>query len=68
MLFYAAIAVATVIEAAWLRRHLMLYRIFMPRMLMGVTVMMVVEIVSAFVAVMGVRWSVTSVADIFGWE
>jgi phosphatidylinositol glycan class O len=68
MLFYAAIAVATVIEAAWLRRHLMLYRIFMPRMLMGVTVMMVVEIVAALVAVMGVRWSVTSVADIFGWE
>jgi phosphatidylinositol glycan class O len=68
MLFYAAIAVATVIEAAWLRRHLMLYRIFMPRMLMGVTVMMVVEIVAALVAIMGVRWSVTSVADIFGWE
>jgi phosphatidylinositol glycan class O len=68
MLFYAAIAVATVIEAAWLRRHLMLYRIFMPRMLMGVTVMMVVEIVAALVAIMGVRWSVTSVADVFGWE
>jgi phosphatidylinositol glycan class O len=46
----------------------MLYRIFMPRMLMGVTVMMVVEIVAALVAIMGVRWSVTSVADIFGWE
>lgn len=68
MLFYAAIAVATVVEAAWLRRHLMLYRIFMPRMLMGVTVLMVVEVVAALVAVFGVRWSVTSVADIFGWE
>ena len=36
--------------------------------MMGVAVMMVVEIVAALVAVMGVRWSVTSVADIFGWE
>jgi phosphatidylinositol glycan class O len=67
ILFYAAIAVATVIEAAWLRRHLMLYRIFMPRMLMGVTVLLVVEFVGVLVAVMGTRWSIISVTDIFGW-
>ena len=67
LLFYAAIAVATVVEAAWLRRHLMLYRVFMPRMLMAVCVLLLVEFVGAVVAVAGVRWSVVSVGEVFGW-
>ena len=65
--FYAAIAVATVIEAAWLRRHLMLYRVFMPRMLLGIVVLLLVEFVSAVIAIVGVRWSIISVASVFGW-
>ena len=67
ILFYAAIAVATVVEAAWLRRHLMLYRIFMPRMLMAVTVLLIVEFVGALIAIVGIRWSMVSVGDVFGW-
>lgn len=67
LVFYAGIALATVVEAAWLRRHLMLYRIFMPRMLMGVVVMIVVEVVSVGIAVTGTRWSITSVGEVFGW-
>lgn len=67
ILFYAAIALATVVEAAWLRRHLMLYRIFMPRMLMGVMVLLVVEVVGALVGLVGVRFSMTSVGEVFGW-
>lgn len=67
ILFYSAIAVATVVEAAWLRRHLMLYRIFMPRMLLASAVLLTVDIVAIFVALMGVRISVISVADVFGW-
>lgn len=67
LLFYAAIALATVVESAWLRRHLMLYRVFMPRMLLGVTSLLVVEIVAAVVAVGGVRWSLGSVGEVFGW-
>lgn len=66
-LFYAAVAVATVVEAAWLRRHLMLYRVFMPRMLMAITSLLVVEGIGALIAVVGVRWSVVSVGDVFGW-
>lgn len=71
-LFYGVVAAATVVEAAWLRRHLMLYRVFMPRMLMGVVVLLLVDAVVAFVALMGVRWSVVSVndvqfGDVFGW-
>lgn len=67
ILFYAAIALATVVEAAWLRRHLMLYRVFMPRMLMSITVLLLVEFVGALVAIAGVRWSIVSVGDVFGW-
>ena len=67
ILFYAAIALATVVESAWLRRHLMLYRVFMPRMLMSITVLLIVELVAAVVAIGGVRWSIISVQDVFGW-
>ncbi|TKA77053.1 hypothetical protein B0A55_04394 [Friedmanniomyces simplex] len=67
LLFYAAVALATVVEAAWLRRHLMLYRVFMPRMLVGIVVLLLVEIVGALVALVGVRWSVGSVYEVFGW-
>jgi phosphatidylinositol glycan class O len=67
LLFYSAIALATVVEAAWLRRHLMLYRVFMPRMLMSITVLLLVEFIAAFVAIGGVRWSIVSVGDVFGW-
>lgn len=64
---YAAIALATVVEAAWLRRHLMLYRIFMPRMLLGVIVLLVVELVGVLVGLLGVRTSIRSVSEVFGW-
>ena len=67
LLFYAAIALATVVESAWLRRHLMLYRVFMPRMLMSITVLLLVEVIAAVVAIGGVRWSIVSVGDVFGW-
>ncbi|EME85279.1 uncharacterized protein MYCFIDRAFT_60179 [Pseudocercospora fijiensis CIRAD86] len=67
ILFFSAVALATVVEAAWLRRHLMLYRVFMPRMLVGIVVLLLVEVVAALVAVWGVRWSVVSVFEVFGW-
>jgi phosphatidylinositol glycan class O len=65
-LVLAGVAVATVVEAAWLRRHLMLYRIFMPRMLLGVVVLVVVEALTVIVALGGARWSVLSVGEVFG--
>lgn len=67
VLFYMAVALATVVEAAWLRRHLMLYRIFMPRMLMGVAVLLVVEVMGVLIGVGGTRWSIVAVGDVFGW-
>jgi phosphatidylinositol glycan class O len=67
MLFYAVINLATTMWAGHLRRHLMLYRIFSPRFMTGAFVLLVVDLVSVFVAVGGTRMSFLSVAEVFGW-
>lgn len=67
ILYYATINLATTMWAGWLRRHLMLYRIFCPRFMMGAAVLVVVDIVVMCFAVGGVRWSTISVGDVFGW-
>jgi phosphatidylinositol glycan class O len=66
ILYYATVNLATTMWAGWLRRHLMLYRIFCPRFMMGALVLVVVDVL-VLVAVGGVRWSTISVADVFGW-
>lgn len=68
VLFYATISLATVMWAGWLRRHLMLFRIFSPRFMTAAGVLLVVEAVSMFVAVGGVRWSFGSNAQVFGYS
>ncbi|KAF2840419.1 hypothetical protein M501DRAFT_1010528 [Patellaria atrata CBS 101060] len=68
VLFYATIALATTMWAGWLRRHLMLYRIFSPRFMVGAIVLAVVDVIAAFVAVGGVRWGFLSAAEVFGPE
>lgn len=67
MLYYALVNLATTVFAGHLRRHLMLYRIFSPRFMMAALVLGVVDLVVTMVAVVGVRWSTTSVGDVFGW-
>ncbi|KAK2803860.1 hypothetical protein FQN50_006868 [Emmonsiellopsis sp. PD_5] len=67
VLYHATINLATTMWAGWLRRHLMLYRIFNPRFMMGAAALGVVDLVVMFVAVGGVRWSTISVGDVFGW-
>ena len=67
LLYYATINAATTMWAGWLRRHLMLYRIFSPRFLTGATVLLVVDLIGIFVAVGGVRWNTGSVAEVVGW-
>ena len=68
VLLYATIALATTLWAGHLRRHLMLYRVFMPRFLMAGVVSVVVQLWTALVAVGGLRWSFMSVAEVFGWS
>ncbi|KAI5285206.1 mannose-ethanolamine phosphotransferase gpi13, partial [Ascosphaera atra] len=67
VLYHATVSLATTVWAHHLRRHLMLYRIFNPRFMMGAVVLVVVDVVLALVAVGGVRWSTISVGDVFGW-
>ncbi|KAI9718902.1 MAG: hypothetical protein M1812_003786 [Candelaria pacifica] len=67
MLYYAVISLATTTWAGWLRRHLMLYRIFSPRFMMGATVLLVVDFVTIVIGVAGIRWNILSVTEVFGW-
>lgn len=67
ILYFATINLATTMWAGHLRRHLMLYRIFCPRFMMGAAALGVVDIVLILFSVAGVRWSMLSVGEIFGW-
>ncbi|KAI4160994.1 MAG: hypothetical protein LQ342_005279 [Letrouitia transgressa] len=67
ILYFAVINLATTMWAGWLRRHLMLYRIFSPRFLTGMAVLLVVDIVGIVVALGSVRWNFLSVSEVFGW-
>lgn len=67
ILFYATINLATTMWAAHLRRHLMLYRIFCPRFMLGAVVLLVVDVVVIFVGLWGSRMSMLSVAEVFGF-
>ena len=66
--YYGVINLATTMWAGWLRRHLMLYRIFSPRFLTGAAVLLVVDLVGVLVAIGGIRPNVLSIAEVFGWE
>jgi GPI ethanolamine phosphate transferase 3 subunit O len=68
ILYYAVINLATTMWAGWLRRHLMLYRVFSPRFMTGAAVLFVVDVFAVFVALAGMRWNVLSVAKMSGDE
>ena len=66
LLYYATIQVATTMWAGHLRRHLMLYRVFMPRFLMASGVLLTVDLVLIVFALGGASVTGSSVAEIFG--
>ncbi|RFU32214.1 hypothetical protein B7463_g4109, partial [Scytalidium lignicola] len=68
ILYYAVISTATTAWAGWLRRHLMLFRIFSPKFMTAAIAVLIVEIIGVGVALMGVRYNVLSVAELFGWS
>jgi phosphatidylinositol glycan class O len=53
--------------AGHLRRHLMLYRIFCPRFMVGAAVLLTVDVVSIVIALWGTRMSMLSTAEVFGF-
>ena len=67
MTYHAVINLATTMWAGWLRRHLMLYRIFSPRWMTGAAVLLVCDMVGIWIGLGAVRWNGVSVAEIFGW-
>ena len=68
LLYYAVINLATTMWAGWLRRHLMLYRIFSPRFMTGAAVLLVVDLIGILVGIGSLRWNFASIAEVFGWN
>ena len=68
MLYHAVINLATTMWAGWLRRHLMLYRIFNPRFLTGAAVLLIVDLIGILVGIGSLRWNFASIAQVFGWS
>ena len=66
-LYYATIQLATTMWAGHLRRHLMLYRVFMPRYLMANGVLLILDVVLALVALASIRVVGLSVGEVFGY-
>ncbi|KAI9683825.1 MAG: mannose-ethanolamine phosphotransferase gpi13 [Trizodia sp. TS-e1964] len=67
LVYFASAALAAAVCAAWLRRHLMLYRVFSPRFLMGAMALLVVDAAVVLFALLGGGWSVASAAAVFGF-
>jgi len=66
-LYYATIHLATTLWAGHLRRHLMLYRVFMPRYLMASGVLLIIDLVLVLIALPSVRVAGLSVGEVFGY-
>jgi phosphatidylinositol glycan class O len=67
VLYYAAIGLATTMWAGHLRRHLMLYRIFCPKFMTAAATLVVVDLIGILAALIGVRWNMIRIGEIFGW-
>ncbi|KAI2612604.1 uncharacterized protein GGS25DRAFT_476109 [Hypoxylon fragiforme] len=65
--YYAVESLATMAWAGYLRRHLMLYRVFCPRFMMAAAVLLVVDLVGIVVALLGVRTNVLAISEVFGF-
>ncbi|KAI5926418.1 hypothetical protein F4810DRAFT_654305 [Camillea tinctor] len=65
--FYAVQSLATMAWAGWLRRHLMLYRVFSPRFMTAAAVLLTVDLVGIAVTLLGVRTNVLAISEVFGF-
>jgi phosphatidylinositol glycan class O len=65
--YYAVEALATMSWAGWLRRHLMLYRVFSPRFMMGTTLLLVLDLVCILVPLLATRVNSVAISEVFGW-
>ncbi|KAK0370253.1 GPI ethanolamine phosphate transferase [Colletotrichum limetticola] len=65
--YFAVESLATMAWAGWLRRHLMLYRVFSPRFMMAAALLLVVDLVGLVITLIGVRSNTMAVSEVFGW-
>jgi GPI ethanolamine phosphate transferase 3 subunit O len=65
--YYAVEALATMSWAGWLRRHLMLFRVFCPRFMMAGALLVVVDVLGVGMALAGVRSNTLAVGEVFGY-
>ncbi|KAI0017327.1 GPI ethanolamine phosphate transferase 3-like protein [Xylariomycetidae sp. FL0641] len=65
--YYALQSLATMAWAGYLRRHLMLYRVFSPRFMMAAAVLLTVDLVGIAVTLLGVRTNALSIGEVFGF-
>ncbi|KAI0128528.1 GPI ethanolamine phosphate transferase [Xylariales sp. AK1849] len=65
--YYAVESLATMAWAGYLRRHLMLYRVFSPRFMLASAVLLVVDLIGILVTLTGVRTNTLAVSEVFGW-
>ncbi|KAK4155922.1 GPI ethanolamine phosphate transferase 3 [Chaetomidium leptoderma] len=65
--YFAVESLATMAWTGYLRRHLMLYRVFNPRFMVAAVVLLVVDLVGIVVSLAGVRCNTMAIGDVFGW-
>jgi len=65
--FFSVQSLATMAWAGYLRRHLMLFRVFSPRYMMAALVLLTVDVVGILVTLMGTRVNMRAVNDVFGY-
>jgi GPI ethanolamine phosphate transferase 3 subunit O len=65
--YYATMQLATTMWAGHLRRHLMLYRVFMPRFLMASVLLVMVDLVLVSVAWAFLRVNTLNIGEVMGY-
>ncbi|KAH8674046.1 GPI ethanolamine phosphate transferase [Xylariales sp. PMI_506] len=65
--YYAVESLATMAWAGYLRRHLMLYRVFSPRFMFAAAMLLVVDVIGIVVALAGMRTNTLAISEVFGW-
>lgn len=64
--YFAVESLATMAWSGYLRRHLMLYRVFSPRFMMAAAVLLIVDVVGILVTLVGVRTNTLAIGEVFG--
>ncbi|CAJ2507032.1 Uu.00g082180.m01.CDS01 [Anthostomella pinea] len=65
--YYAVESLATMAWAGYLRRHLMLFRVFCPRFMTASAILLTVDLVGIVVTLLGVRTNVLAISEVFGF-